>query len=246
METYKLNTKRLKDLRLDKQITQKEMADRLGVTRSAYSNYELGITQPPASNMIKLAEILGSSVEYLTNQSDYVSKWAEYDANLPPGKLAILRGEIKPPYMPIQEDVNSFDEIESKSITIPVLSKITEKDPYTDIDNIYGTVAIPEEGNLHRKLFALVVFGQSMEPTIQDGDIVIIQPQTEVRDNEIAVALTNTGEVLIKRIRFSGNGITLVGDNVTDYPPAFYNHNEIKTSPIRIIGKVVELRRNMN
>lgn len=57
--------KKLKETRLQKGFTQKEIADLLNVTQSSYSNWESGKAKPLRKNIKKIAKILEVSPEYL-------------------------------------------------------------------------------------------------------------------------------------------------------------------------------------
>lgn len=61
---------RIKELRVDKDLSQKELADVLNVTRSAYSNYENGIRDVPVEILEGLADYYGTSVDYLLGLTD--------------------------------------------------------------------------------------------------------------------------------------------------------------------------------
>lgn len=62
--------KRIKDLREDKDITQKEMAKALNCSQQVYSNYELGQRDIPTDILIKLSEIHKVSVDYILGLTD--------------------------------------------------------------------------------------------------------------------------------------------------------------------------------
>ena len=55
----------LKELRKEKKVSQCDVATALGVTRSAYGNYELGVREPDYATLIKLADYFGVSTDYL-------------------------------------------------------------------------------------------------------------------------------------------------------------------------------------
>lgn len=61
---------RIKALRVDKDLSQKELADILNVTRSAYSNYENGIRELPVEILSRLADFYGTSVDYIIGRTD--------------------------------------------------------------------------------------------------------------------------------------------------------------------------------
>lgn len=80
-----------------------------------------------------------------------------------------------------------------------------------------------------------------MEPTIKDGDVVIVRVQNDIEDDDVGAILI-ADDVTLKRIRKSPLGITLIGDN---FPPKFYSNDEIIALPIKILGKIIEFRRKM-
>ena len=56
---------RLRELREKKRLSQQQLADWLGLTRSSISNYENYTQTPPADTLVSLADIYGVSVDYL-------------------------------------------------------------------------------------------------------------------------------------------------------------------------------------
>ena len=56
---------RLRELREDRDVTQKELADILHIRQNTYSQYETGVIELTASTLIKLADFYGVSVDYL-------------------------------------------------------------------------------------------------------------------------------------------------------------------------------------
>ena len=63
---------RIKELRVDKDLSQKELADILNVTRSAYSNYENGIRDVPVDVLARLADFYKTSVDYISGRTDKI------------------------------------------------------------------------------------------------------------------------------------------------------------------------------
>ncbi len=62
--------KRIRDLREDKDISQKEMAKALNCSQQVYSNYELGQRDIPTDILIKLSEFHRVSVDYILGLTD--------------------------------------------------------------------------------------------------------------------------------------------------------------------------------
>jgi transcriptional regulator with XRE-family HTH domain len=56
---------RIRDLRNDKELTQKEVAEMLGMSQTGYSKYETGENDIPTTILIALAKFYGVSVDYL-------------------------------------------------------------------------------------------------------------------------------------------------------------------------------------
>ena len=62
---------RLKELRKAKGCSQKQVADAIGVTLSAYSNYEQGIREPSYDILKKICIFFDTSADYLIGLKDY-------------------------------------------------------------------------------------------------------------------------------------------------------------------------------
>lgn len=73
--------KRIRDLREDKDITQKEMGAILSCSQRVYSNYERGDLDIPTDILIKLANFHNVSVDYILNRTDIKEMAAEYKEN---------------------------------------------------------------------------------------------------------------------------------------------------------------------
>ncbi len=61
---------RIKDLRIDADLSQTEIAKVLGLSQTGYSKYETGENDIPVLILIKLAEFYGTSVDYLLGLTD--------------------------------------------------------------------------------------------------------------------------------------------------------------------------------
>lgn len=61
---------RLKQLRLDKHMTQAQVAERIGVTASMVSSYETDIRLPSFEVVVRIADLFGVTVDYLLCRED--------------------------------------------------------------------------------------------------------------------------------------------------------------------------------
>lgn len=62
--------KRLRELRLESNYTQEEIAKKIGLKKGAYGAYERGSNTPDAFTLLELAKIYGTTVDYLLGASD--------------------------------------------------------------------------------------------------------------------------------------------------------------------------------
>ncbi|KXU59192.1 helix-turn-helix domain-containing protein [uncultured Streptococcus sp.] len=63
-------SERLKDLRKQARLTQVDVAEKLGISQPAYASWERGAKKPTQDNLVKIAQILNVSVDYLVGNSD--------------------------------------------------------------------------------------------------------------------------------------------------------------------------------
>lgn len=123
---------------------------------------------------------------------------------------------------------------------VPVYGAIAAGVPIESIENIEDYEEIDTD-KLHGEIFGLRVKGHSMEPRICDGDVVLIRKQETVESGEIAAVAVNGDEATLKKIKKGVDGVMLIPLNPS-YETMFYNNEDIETKPIRILGKMVELR----
>lgn len=93
---------------------------------------------------------------------------------------------------------------------------------------------------------AVRVIGNSMHPTIQDNDVVIVQAQSIIDyPRQIALVKIDGEDATLKRVEVKDDGLMLIADNIDVYSPHFYTAKEVETLPVKIEGVVVQLIRNM-
>ena len=63
-------SERLKELRKQAHLTQVELASKLGIVQSSYADWERGKKKPTQDNLIKIAQVLNVSVDYLVGNSE--------------------------------------------------------------------------------------------------------------------------------------------------------------------------------
>lgn len=137
-------------------------------------------------------------------------------------------------------NISSFTN-QSKGVTINVLSRVAAGIPIEAVTDIIDMEEISEDMAKTGEFFGLQIKGDSMEPKISEGDIVIVRQQNDAENGEIVIATVNGDEATCKRLRKYRDGIELVSNNPS-YEPMFFSNEEIEQKPVKIIGRVVELR----
>lgn len=128
-----------------------------------------------------------------------------------------------------------------KGVVIPVLGRVAAGIPIEAVEEIIDTEEITEEMAAKGEFFGLQIHGQSMEPRMVEGDVVIVMKQDTADTGDIVIATVNGTDATCKRLKRYRDGIELIPINPS-YTPMFYTNEEIASKPVRILGKVVELR----
>lgn len=128
-----------------------------------------------------------------------------------------------------------------KGVKIPVLGYVRAGIPVEAVEEILDYEEITESMAQKGNFFGLKIKGESMEPRICEGDVVIVRQQPDVESGEIAVVLVNGDEATVKRLVKQESGIMLQAFN-PEFPPLFFSLKDIEEKPVSIVGKVVELR----
>ena len=140
-------------------------------------------------------------------------------------------------------DINfsSDKNTSSNSVEIPVIGKVAAGIPINAIQEIIDTEEITQELASTGEFFGLQIKGDSMTPRICEGDVVIVKQQSDAESGDIVIVTVNGDEATCKRLRKYKEGIELIPNNPT-YDPLYFSNDEIESKPVRILGKVIELR----
>ena len=138
-------------------------------------------------------------------------------------------------------DAEEQNHKSTKGVTINVLGRVAAGIPIEAVEDIIDTEEISEDMAATGEFFGLQIHGDSMEPRICEGDVVIVRQQEDAESGEIVIATVNGTDATCKRLRKYRDGIELISINPS-YEPMFFSSEDIVSKPVRIIGKVVELR----
>ena len=140
----------------------------------------------------------------------------------------------------VSGNVYGTDKLSSGTI-ITVLGYVRAGIPIEAVEDILDYEEISLEMASQGEHFALSIKGDSMEPRIAEGDVVIVRKQNIVENGELAVVLVNGNDATVKKFYKNDNGVTLISTNPT-YDPFYYSKEDVEKLPVQVIGKVVELR----
>ena len=131
---------------------------------------------------------------------------------------------------------------DSKGVKVPVLGDVAAGIPIEAVENIVDYEEIDTIMASTGKYYGLRIKGSSMEPRIREGDVVIVRQQEDADTGDTAVVLVNGDSATVKRIKKEPDGGLWLLPNNPAYEPQHYSPAEVAETPVRIIGKVVELR----
>ncbi len=221
--------KRIQSRRSALKLNQEELAESIGVVRQTISSWENGVFAPEGKNLERLADSLKTSVAYLMGETDDPSipiKKASSESN---GKILPLDSLTWIPVISPEVKVsagpgNCCEEV------------IWEK--IDDFPLFDGKIAALYSDN---GLLSIYVEGNSMEPQIHDGDLVIFRKSSDwVSGNVVVVCLD--GRLLVKGIvRGPDGGVRLRSLNK--------NYDDIvigERSFFLVYGRVIKIIRQLD
>lgn len=137
--------------------------------------------------------------------------------------------------------LGNTDAPTSTGVRVPVLGDVAAGIPIEAITDIVDYEEIDAALARTGEFFGLRIKGASMEPRMREGDVVIVRQQDTAETGDTVVALVNGDSATVKKIKYGQDGITLLPTNPA-YDPMFYSAAEVESLPVRVIGRVVELR----
>lgn len=235
---------RIKARREYLKMSVEELARQIGKNKATVYRYENGdISDFPTSILEPLALALCTTPDFLMGWSDNASSgfidWLNDKNNIPNDFYPDLTEEER------MRKYMEFETIRSpkKGCKIPVLGKVIAGIPIEAIEEVIDYEEITEQMAHTGDFFALQIKGDSMEPQMSENDVVIVRKQEDLDSGQIGIVLVNGDEATVKKVVKKENGIMLVPFNSDKYEPWFYDQYDIETKPVKIIGRVVELRK---
>jgi len=221
----------IKEKRIALGFSQNKFSKLIGITQSYFNSIERGEVKNPPSNdfLNKIAEGLKLTEE----ETQYMKYLAAFERT---PDLIKLELEKKDKEINILRGNSSFNDgnFIPLDTQIPVYERISAGLGAIENSEITEYIAIPNIRNLG-KVFAVNVWGDSMEPSIKDSSIIIAREGSEVRNGEIGAFILNN-EAYVKRLQVGENYTALISDNPT-YPPIFISPSD----ELNIVGRVIKV-----
>lgn len=190
-----------------------ELADKSGVSKASISQYVNGSHAPSNISSGKMASVLKVNPLWLMG----------FDVSM------------------AEDDATESKSLSRTGVVIPVLGRVAAGIPITAAEYVIDTEEISQAMAADGEYFGLQIKGDSMEPKISNGDVVIVRKQSDADDGDLVIALVNGNDAVCKRLKKYAEGIALLSTNPA-YEPMYFSEKEIVEKPVEIIGKVKELR----
>ena len=213
----------LKARRKELKMTQKDIADQLGISYQAYSEWERGVKEPSKEKIKRLEQILRVPKGYFT-ETEIVRL---YNVLSNKGQNQVLEYTRRL----VQEESRKIVTVSENLYEYHVYEKMSAGIGASVYDNRnYDTVYFNEE-LAHD--FASWVSGDSMEPKYQNGSVALIRETGFDYDGAVYAVVWNS-QNFIKKVYREEEGLRLVSIN-KDYKDIHIPYDE---NP-RIVGKIV-------
>ena len=223
---------RIKSIRKSLGKSQKEMAILVGIGLRTWQQYEEGGHEPSWKVISKLSE-LGFNIDWLASGTGEIKRGAVYptfeglksaDHTGDPGE-----GFVQIPRYEVSASAGGGTLIHSEQI----VDHLTFKE-----DWVRNALGIPVSA-----LALINVKGDSMEPTLANGDVILIDMSINGFDDNAVYVLRLNGTLLVKRVKRNFDGSVLVSSDNTMYPPDTIKFDVIDT--LNVVGRVVWCGRRM-
>ena len=198
---------KLKQYRLNQRLTQEQLAEKLGTTKQVISRYEREERSPKISVAIDIANKLNIPVDVLIDDNKDLDYSKSDHAN----------AELIP------------------SISAPLFASVSAGFGSTREEAIGSFPCVVRSREEAENTLCIIVSGDSMAPTINNGDIIQVRRQTSVDYGDIAVVSIDD-EHFVKRVEYGNDYIRLVSEN-KDYEPKVLQGPDILRCSV--VGKVI-------
>ena len=214
----------LKKRRLEKDLSQIEIAEILGINKSSYSSWESGRAKPNQKNLAALADILDVDITYFESEYNIVNNFLQLSPD----------NQVK-----AEEYVEELLLSQQASNIIPLFSVQVLSDIQLSAGigegffDEFETETVYTDEEQYGYDIAAWIEGDSMEPVYKSGEVALIRSNGFDYDGAV-YALSWNDSIYIKKLYRDQDGFRMVSLN-KDYPERFIPYEDEH----RIVGLVV-------
>lgn len=226
---------KLKARRKERKMTQKDIADQLGISYQAYSAWERGVKEPSKEKVQRLEQILRVPKGYFTE----IEIVRLYNTLSNKGKNQVVeyardlvQKEKKQPVISVSENLYEYHVYEKMSAGIG--ASVYDDQNY---DTVYFNEELAHD-------FASWVSGDSMEPKYQNGSVALIRETGFDYDGAVYAVVCNN-QTYIKRVYREEEGLRLVSINPR-YDDILISYDEDPRVVGVIVGNFIPLKEGRN
>ena len=192
---------KIRSLREDKEWTQGDLAEKSGVGKSSIQLYESGKGNITQLNLEKIASAFGVNVSYFLNDKMSNSLSISVHKSSPNMSISPEKSEK------LQKMQNLISEQENKLINLRFFPNVSAAAGYGANNDNESFKSIPVTASflttilrIPAKQYDVInVLGNSMEPFLKDGDMVLVLPTHEASNGEIVIANLG-GDLYVKKL----------------------------------------------
>ncbi len=249
-------SERIKLARRNANLTQSELAQRVGIAQTAISQLESGKTLR-SSYLIQIAQECGVNSLWLQTGDGEMHSAEDKNALWRAAADELVFGEHvedAPLNNAIRKKIEALQAVSryapSNSLLtaeIPYLIELDDPtDPKRTVIELSATAHVDLSDEILEKqgvdplrVVAVAISGNSMSPVLHDGSTVIVHlEETLVVDGKM-YAIDHGGQIRVKSLyRLPGGGIRMRSYNLPEHPDETYSADEIEEARIKIIGRV--------
>ncbi|HEL0639849.1 LexA family transcriptional regulator [Streptococcus equi] len=216
----------LKTARLSRHISQEQLGQLLGVNKMTISNWEKEKNRPNQKHFEELVSIFQLPAEYFYQENRLLLPYSQLSASNKEKVISYSESLLEQ-----QEKIIALPAKKKTLYPYRVYERLSAGTGYSYFgDGNFDVVFYDEQLDYD---FASWVFGDSMEPTYLNGEVVLIKQDSFDYDGAI-YAVEWEGQTYIKKVYREENGLRLVSLN-KKYPDKFASFDD---NP-RIIGKII-------
>lgn len=202
----------LKKLRKSQDLTQTQLAEKLGLAFSTISMYERGEREPDFETMEAIADYFNVSMDYLHGKSNS--------------------------FHALESNATVLD---SKVRMIPLYESVSAGFGVCAQDRVIDYIPLPIESEYEAaETLCIKVSGNSMYPKIEDGDIIVVRKQSSIDSGKVGVFLVDEDDAVVKKVEYvdGEDWLILISFN-PEYAPRRFEGADVQR--VRVLGLVKQV-----